>query len=74
VAMPMEDHSRAFCAYLRVSTDRQGKSGLGLEAQQAAIDAFLKGTGRLTATFTCPPSEPMRRTGPVEEPRISGSS
>jgi DNA invertase Pin-like site-specific DNA recombinase len=39
--------SRTFIAYLRVSTDRQGRSGLGLEAQQAAIAAFLKADDKL---------------------------
>jgi DNA invertase Pin-like site-specific DNA recombinase len=31
-----------YVAYCRLSTDKQGKSGLGLEAQEAAIRAFLK--------------------------------
>jgi DNA invertase Pin-like site-specific DNA recombinase len=32
-------------AYYRVSTDKQGRSGLGLEAQQAVVRAFLEGRG-----------------------------
>ena len=32
-------------AYLRVSTDKQGKSGLGIEAQRAAIARFVEAEG-----------------------------
>jgi DNA invertase Pin-like site-specific DNA recombinase len=32
-----------FVAYYRVSTDKQGKSGLGLEAQKEAVEAYLNG-------------------------------
>jgi DNA invertase Pin-like site-specific DNA recombinase len=37
--------AKALIGYARVSTVEQGKSGLGLEAQQSAIDAYAARTG-----------------------------
>lgn len=44
--------NKSFVAYYRVSTNGQTLSGLGLEAQQAAVSQFIKGKGRLIKEFT----------------------
>lgn len=44
---------KRFIAYYRVSTERQGRSGLGLEAQQRAVADFLRnGDHQLVESFT----------------------
>ncbi len=41
-----------YVAYYRVSTQRQGQSGLGLEAQQLSVSQFVNGNGELIAELT----------------------
>jgi DNA invertase Pin-like site-specific DNA recombinase len=50
-----------FISYLRVSTDKQGRSGLGVEAQRTAVDSYLNG-GRWTLVTEYVETESGRRS------------
>ena len=52
-SLAMVAHKGRFVAYYRVSTEKQGHSGLGLQAQQAAVQNYLDGgTWGLVGEFT----------------------
>jgi len=52
----------AACGHFRVSTDRQGKSGLGLEAQRKSVLDFAAG---LSASLSSPAVFSPQLPGPV---------
>src|SRR3977135_4095734 len=67
----MVSHGR-FIAYLRVSTDKQGKSGLGLEAQRTAVTNYLNGgKWKIIAEFTEVESGKIRNNLPVLSTRMA---
>ena len=53
--------------YVRVSTAEQGKSGLGLEAQKAAIEAFAEREGFAVSTFFTEVQSGKRVSDTLEE-------
>ncbi|MBK1662153.1 recombinase family protein [Paracraurococcus ruber] len=75
----MTTQQRTFVAYARVSTDKQGRSGLGLEAQQAAIRGFLQPGDRLLAPIYVEVESGRRSDRPelakaLERCRVTGAT
>jgi DNA invertase Pin-like site-specific DNA recombinase len=58
-----------FISYLRVSTDKQGKSGLGIEAQREAVAGYLNG-GRWTLSAEYVETESGRRS---DRPKLAAA-
>lgn len=54
-------------AYYRVSTQRQGRSGLGLDAQMAAVNAFVSRNGFVLAGEHCEVESGMKCDRPILE-------
>jgi DNA invertase Pin-like site-specific DNA recombinase len=58
-----------FVVYYRVSTERQGRSGLGLEAQQHAVESFLASTP--DAKLIAPPYTEIESGKNNERPELA---
>jgi DNA invertase Pin-like site-specific DNA recombinase len=58
-----------FISYLRVSTDKQGRSGLGIEAQREAVARYLNG-GQWTLSAEYVETESGRRT---DRPKLAAA-
>jgi DNA invertase Pin-like site-specific DNA recombinase len=58
-----------FISYLRVSTDKQGRSGLGIEAQRQAVTQYLNG-GRWTVAAEYVETESGRKS---DRPKLAAA-